>query len=409
MPGAKPKPQRVTRTPRRNAQQRSVTQQLQSTRQVVNLVASNANHRPVDNSTHRLNGSDYLGEVTTATPLTAKNTVRLSMQLSPTGFKGTRVSALGELYEKYRYRRAVVRYVPALPATVGGQLLAYVDQDPKDDPREVQDLKALRAMASSSSGAQAWNLPLAKSITMPGTNENKWYYTGHQEENPRLSVQGVLHLLQMTDAVGTDGQPLAANSVAGTLYLDWVLEFKTPQMNPELVAAAKGYVPDVPIGPPGGGKHVTLDTRKLGDQASSWIPIPSEDGFITVRNIVGCQPNDKLMEHKGNGFWIGVYWSETGSYSDDPLANPIWRVKYINHPLSGDMWTSWFYLADDDSSMSPFIPPANAKYVTLIESTDFPSGSEVPVDPVDTPLYTGCRVDIMWTHVKEETDLLVRR
>ena len=62
--------------------------------------------------------------------------------------------------------------------------------------------------------------------------DDQLYYTGVDRQNERFSRQGTLYVVQVTDPVGFDGSEVDS-IVAGSLYVDWQVEFQIPQIEPE--------------------------------------------------------------------------------------------------------------------------------------------------------------------------------
>jgi len=249
--GQLPKRQRSSRQ-RKGARQPRVTRQvgkLINSMTALTLMESNSNVRPMNNSFTRMSGSDFLGNLSVKkSTATAAGKILRTLPVSPNALVGTRLEQLAGLWERYRFRKFRVRYVPAVPNTLGCQLICYQDTDPQDDPTTITDADALLRQATAQTGSQQWNFNSSKVIHLAQRGDKELYYTGPVKENPRFNLQGVVYILQVTDPVNFNGGAIEGDELqAGSLYVDWEIDFQTPQINPTAVAAAPPATPDFEI------------------------------------------------------------------------------------------------------------------------------------------------------------------
>ena len=189
------------------------------------------------NGMTRVVGSDYLGVVSvTGNPADASARIRKVLSVSPSSFPGTRLTQMSDLWERYVFRQFRVRYVPSVPNTLACQVMVYQDTDPQDDPSAIKDPDALLRQATAQTGSQQWNFNSSKVIHLAKRSDNQLYYTGPVKENPRFNQQGVVYFIQVSQALDMNGKPLTADMDCGSLYVDWVVDFQTPQVNPSVVA-----------------------------------------------------------------------------------------------------------------------------------------------------------------------------
>lgn len=204
-----------------------------------------------------ISGSDYLTPISVQKlTTTAASRIIYTAPISPSFFKGTRLTQFSNLYERYVFNKFTVRYVPAVPTTLACQLLAYIDTDPSDDATTIVDAAALFRQAVAQTGSRQWNFIGGMTIPLAVKAGNQLYYTGETRENERFNVQGRLYILQLTDPLNVNGLPIDNDSLAcGSLFMDWNCTFSTPQINPEtaLYAGASTAVPP------------TLQSRTLQD------------------------------------------------------------------------------------------------------------------------------------------------
>ena len=202
------------------------------------LMRTTANYRPMNNRVHQMSGSDFLSTVSVAPNITDPDDRILSvLSVSPSLFPGTRLAVMSQLFERYRFVSFRVRYVPAVPTTLGCQLLAYLDTDPLDDPSAILDGDQLLRQATAHTGSQQWNFNTSKVISLPMRSDGQLYYTGLVRQNERFNVQAKIYLLQVTRPVDINGSPVASSIECGSLYIDWSVRFETPQINPFAVTS----------------------------------------------------------------------------------------------------------------------------------------------------------------------------
>ena len=195
------------------------------------------NRRAMNNKIVSLSGSDFLSTVTTTLDQTVADRILFTFPVTPTGYPGTRITQLAQLWERYRFTKFCFRYVPAVPVTVACQFVFYVDLDPLDDPTTITSVDELYRQAVAQTGSQQWNFNLPKTIEMARRGDGQMYYTGEDKQNLRFSQQGTGYLIQLTDALNSDGDPLSAAVQAGSIFIDWAVELQTPQINPEATLA----------------------------------------------------------------------------------------------------------------------------------------------------------------------------
>jgi len=224
-----------------------------------------------------LSGSDFLGRVSVAPkPDTVPTAVRRSFPISPSAYPGTRLTQLSELWERYRFRKFSIRYVPSVPNTLACQVLVYQDTDPLDNPLELTDVDSLVRQGVSQTGSQQWNFNTPKVIPLAKRADKELYYTGLTKQNERFNYQGTAYLVQVTDAIDFNGGTLPSELDCGSLYIDWECEFQTPQINP---SAAQ---------PPAASRTETFDAL-----TTNTITVPAGfRGVLGVSEVVSTAADD---------------------------------------------------------------------------------------------------------------------
>lgn len=193
-------------------------------------------HRPMITRKFVEAGSDFLGPLTVrSSPSNTAERILLSNSISPSAFPGTRLTQLSNLWERYRFRKFRLRWVPAVPKTIACQLIVYQDTDPLDDPTTISDPDALVRQATAQAGSQQFNFINPMSIDLARRSDDQLYYTGVDKQNERFSRQGNFYVIQVTDPLNFNGGPITTDIMAGSLYVDWVCEFQIAQINPSVV------------------------------------------------------------------------------------------------------------------------------------------------------------------------------
>jgi hypothetical protein len=200
--------------------------------------AASSNVRPIQNGITKLSGSDFLQVATVRSGVSGAGKIIASFPVSPSAYPGTRLTQLANLWEFFKFDKFHVRWVPAVPTTLACQFVFYVDLDPSDDPTVITDESALIRQAVAQTGAQQWNFHVPKRIPMAMRSDRQFYFTGADKQNARFSQQGKGYLIQITNPINFNGELLAGDLQAGSLFIDWTVSFNTPQINPEPVVSA---------------------------------------------------------------------------------------------------------------------------------------------------------------------------
>jgi hypothetical protein len=202
------------------------------------LIGGGRNVRPLHNRGVTLSGSDFLGKVTVkANPLTSRERILATYPITPSGFQGTRLTQLSQMWERYKFTSLLLRYVSAVPNTLACQLCLYIDTDPLDDPAVFSGDELIR-QAVAQAGSQQWNFNRAASIPLAKRGDGQLYYTGNTKDNERFSQQGTAYLIQVTNPINFNGAVLENDLEAGSVFVDWSCYFETAQINPAIVEAS---------------------------------------------------------------------------------------------------------------------------------------------------------------------------
>jgi hypothetical protein len=257
---------------------RKVMQGLGRGQRGSNAQVAGYNARPMNNRIYKESGSDYLGNLTFkagSSIATASDRVLKSIPVTPSAIVGTRLAVLAGLYERYRFRKYNLRYVPAVPPTMACQVVVYQDTDPNDDPGVITDADALVRQAVAQAGSRQFNFVAPQTTPLSQRADDQLYYTGTEGSgDKRFSQQAVLHVIQITNPINFNGDPVSADLLGGSLFVDWECDFQTPQINPGSVVRSLGAPAPTEIFT----KSSTRSTTVVGDGWNDLILQVGEPG-----------------------------------------------------------------------------------------------------------------------------------
>jgi len=148
----------------------------------------------------RVRGRDFCDSVAVTNP--AAGTTISNQPMNPTTFQGTRLAALAELYEKYRFNNFIIRAIPLQgTSSAGGYGLSY-DHDPSDltPPPTTVGIRQFMAMAGSVVSQEWMPLELRCPMMEPMTD---FFVNASSTGDERLTNQGQIYLWSASAPVGT--------------------------------------------------------------------------------------------------------------------------------------------------------------------------------------------------------------
>jgi hypothetical protein len=209
-------------------------------------------------------GADFAGTVRTAA--TANYQPAASILLNPAYFQNAMLGSLARAYEKYRFVKAVVQYIPSVPTSTQGQLVMCSTRTVKEPYLDGSNTTFLsRALSQGNAVAT----PLWKENFLSVTCGGEWNIVDSLIDGDLDdSVQEEVQVYTTCDSTVT----------CGILMLHYEIEFKDPLYT---------YHPTlIPI-PVGNGSFTTLTDnvalKAVGDSvalSNSSITLPGGDGTI---------------------------------------------------------------------------------------------------------------------------------
>lgn len=180
----------------------------------------------------RVSGTDFIGTVSIQPGGGKQYSILAQFPISVSSFPGTWLTTQATLWERYRFNRFNIRFVPAVATSLACQLVGWIDTDPKDDPTNFGQTEALVRQALSQRGSSAFNIITPTSFSLTPRADRQEYYTGDDKGNSRFTRAGNFYLAQITQAIGFDGKLLVDELICGSLYADWDVSFDVPQIEP---------------------------------------------------------------------------------------------------------------------------------------------------------------------------------
>jgi len=161
------------------------------------------------------------------------------IEISPSSFIGTRLSVLAKVYDKYRFTKCQVRYVPSVPTTVGGQFVMYFDLDVGDLVADVSSVEVAVRNAMAHQGAELCNVYNSGMTTMPIAPGLKDFFTGAADGDNKLFRQAKFW---MVATAGLNGTGLPASGVVGSLFLDYTIHFEGEQLQDKTAVEEEPFI-----------------------------------------------------------------------------------------------------------------------------------------------------------------------
>lgn len=225
--------------------------------------------RGVSTQVQVLSGYDFISTVAVPTQLNDSNAVLLDVPTAPAALSGTRWAQLAAMYEKYRFLKATMVYVPSVSSVVGSQMISYWELDPLDSFGNSGNLQTDLRVAMAHQNAKLHNIYDNVSIDMPlRTGINDFFVERGittAEDNPRWTQQARFRMIASSGATGFFDNG-ATEIGAGSVYLAWTCKFLNPQIQPSLV------VPNL--------QSTTLAIRTSSNSVSNCTTLPYKPSSV---------------------------------------------------------------------------------------------------------------------------------
>jgi len=266
-------------------------------------------------------GTDFLTKIVVkSNPTSASDRILYSNLISPSAFPGTRIASIAGLWERYRYKAFRLRWVPAVPTTMACQFIIYEDTDPVDDPSVITDVDALIRQAASQAKARQFNFSDGRTTQLCQRKDDQLYYTGTEGSDPRQLYQGRFYVIQQSTPLNFNGESIPADIEAGSLYLDWVCEFQTQQINPDDVLR---QLP-APASPTLVTKDTTLNWTQPDTTPINVATISSDGPFRMINPVIGYTPSNLSGPNSiiGEGIWSSQWAPTLFTHNGSAISKP---------------------------------------------------------------------------------------
>lgn len=175
-------------------------------------------------------GSDFLTTVA-FDPTHSVGKVLASLRVSPSLWSGTRLEIESRNWEKYLIEQMEFKFVSTQPLTTGGQIVTFIDRDPKDT---LNDSGQNLLIAAAASGNMRANATQHFSVRLPADKYQPDLYIHPASQNDadvRLSVAGILYVIY------AGGYNLAVNNnVVWNVYVHYRVRFINKQLSPQVAS-----------------------------------------------------------------------------------------------------------------------------------------------------------------------------
>lgn len=177
-----------------------------------------------------MSGRDRLEVVTFPNIVTAETCVLNEFLVSPKYFKmNSRLSKVAANWEKYRFVKFTVDYVPSVPSTISGQLIMSFDPDPEGTVAG-GDYQTVAEFCMNRQRSVMFSINEHKRVSLncdPKLGINDWFVDLESNGEIKLTAQGRFDLVVSTPLIS--GSQITQSLVVGTLFADWEVILKQPQ------------------------------------------------------------------------------------------------------------------------------------------------------------------------------------
>ena len=154
--------------------------------------------------------------------------------LNPWRFPGSRLTQFANLFQKFEFKRCMIRYVPAVPATVAGQMILCWDTDPTYAPLGSTQ-GVIRSMMAHKN-RQMFHVFDDMKVVLPQSKSNA-LFCDTRGQDLRLNNQAVMWAAMVSPVVTATGEQWG--SAVGSFVVEWDVQFRTAriaELNAETVS-----------------------------------------------------------------------------------------------------------------------------------------------------------------------------
>jgi hypothetical protein len=174
-----------------------------------------------------VSGTEFLTSVvatstgSTLPPPTQTGDALYTIPLHPKFLIGSRLLQFAALYQKYKYKRLVVEYIPIVPSIQDGSLLMFYSYDPDDNIFTNMNGDIIMREAMARQGSHMFNVYTYGRVHLVDDGTLDWYFFRSGGE-ARFENQGQLFVM----AASTFSDQLGENQITlGNLVIHYEVEF----------------------------------------------------------------------------------------------------------------------------------------------------------------------------------------
>nr|WRQ65719.1 structural protein [Tolivirales sp.] len=242
-------------------------------------------------NTSHIVGSDYAGSIAAVNTISYQPAA--SVFLNPAYFQNAMLGSQARAYEKFRFTRATIHYIPSVPTSTQGQLVMCSTRTVKEP---FFNGASTTFLSKALSQGNAIATPLWKEAMLDVPCSNEWSIVDALiDSDLDDSIQEEIQCYCTSDFTGT----------AGILMLHYEIEFKDPLYT---------YHPTLIPVPVGNGSIVTLKDNAAAKGVNDSVALNDPTGFVlgansSVYRLIFRQEASTLPT--GPTSWAGVAKVET--------------------------------------------------------------------------------------------------
>lgn len=144
---------------------------------------------------------------------------------------GGRLFTIAKNWEKYKFTKFVVEFVPCVPSTINAQVVMSFDPDP-DGVITGTDYSSMADAAMTRARSKCFSINEANRLAMncnPDLGIHDWFVDQYKSDR-KFSIQGKFEVHASTPLISAG--TITSDLTVGTLWANWTICLKEPQMSP---------------------------------------------------------------------------------------------------------------------------------------------------------------------------------
>jgi len=232
-----------------------------------------------------VNGSDFVCDLTLTTANDVPGAVLMNMALNPVVIPVSRLNALCPTFEYWKIKRMTMRFQGSMATSFHGSAVGFYDYDYNDDLGSAID-PSLRNLAHAHRSCKTFKWYDAANWNYDAATIVPRLYTDINSYDPSLSFAGRFYVINDVSS------GVLANTVVGSLYLDYEIEFSEPQLSPSYFGRADKYTCT--------DARSTCPFGTFAMHICAWNNLPLQTAPVIAENTFVVYPGSYLVVFKGH-------------------------------------------------------------------------------------------------------------